>query len=238
MIVFIITSALNTNFSIIDYQTRFNQLITSALSVRKKVPSAYIIMADGGLNPITFLQRQILLQYYNEIFDLSQHSFIQSIQTIPNITAKFVKSPCEAYMMKHICETIGSNHIQRLFKLSGRYQLTKFFDLNMHINQKNKYVFKKLDSGTLFYDASSGISFDYVPYQYQTRLYSICGSILDEAAINFELIKNVLINIYHNNSFLAIENATYQILPKDQIVELDKIGVKGLGAENKDIINE
>lgn len=238
MIIFIITSALNSNFGIFDYKTRLDSLIQSANSVRDKSPTSYIILADGGKEPITFNQRQILLKCFDEVIDLSQHSFISFIQNMPEINSFFVKSPCEAYMMYHLCNIIGSNNVERVFKLSGRYTLTNNFNLQTHLSQKEKYVFKSKDCGWVWYNAETGETFPRSQYQYQTRLYSICGTLIDEAANVFESIKNALVRIYSNNSFSIIEDAMFQFFPAKSIYEVEKIGVRGLMADDGREVNE
>lgn len=238
MNVFIVTSAINSSFGLIDYPTRFNQLIESAKSIRAKT-KFYTILVDGGREPINFTQRQSLLKYYDEIFDLTQHTFIHSVQNLPNLTSSFVRGPCEAYLMQHICEIIGDS-VERIFKLSGRYTLTDEFDLDKLLNQKNKYVFKKRNSVTYppFYDADTGQAFPYSPYQYQTRLYSICGSLINDAAFRFKMIKDTLVNIYSQGSFSIMEDAVFQLIPSELVFEVENIGVCGFLADENRYINE
>lgn len=239
MNIFVITSALNADFGSFNYETKFEQLINSAKSVRDKSLSDYIILADGGTFPITFNQRKLLLNYYDDIFDLSQHTFIHSVQTSPNITALQIKGLCESYIMQHMCEIFRSDcTIQRIFKLSGRYFLTDKFNLIDHLNQKGKYVFKQRDNGVKLYCPETNRVFPFSPYQYQTRLYSFCGSLIENAENIFKSIKDILTHLYINNSFSIMEDAVYQLIPKELIVELEKIGVGGLRSDDRYVIDE
>jgi hypothetical protein len=111
---------------------------------------------------------------------------------------------------------IEENNIlsDRIFKLNGRYKLMDEFNIidYENIELKDKYVFKKKGNSWM----GEG------KYVFDTRLWSFDYSLLKETK---EMLPKVM-DLLLSKSF-DLENAYYQLLDLDKVVEFDKVHVVG-----------
>ena len=120
---------------------------------------------------------------------------------------------------------LNLNDIDRVFKITGRAELTEDFDILFYKTPevKNKYVFKK--------SVVSWISKE--KKLYDTRLWSFDYSSIDE-------VSEILVKSFElaNRSGLDIEHVYYQLIPTEKVVEKDIVGLKCLVASDGTIRND
>lgn len=234
---FLVTSAVNTNYGVFSFEERIEQIINSAKSIRKKINDAYIILVDGGSHPLTIFQRRTLLKEYDDILDFSSDITIQQIHKYAHGNHLLIKGPSEQFILKEACKLLSCDETDRIFKLSGRYQLSKNFNLENH-NHLGKFVFKQRNEGILMFDPDTNKTFPYSEYQYQTRLYSFCGSLIEPAIDLYEKLFNTFIFLFENGSFSIVEDAIFQLLDKSICYEINTIGVTGYQRYDNIFIDE
>lgn len=143
---FLISSLVNTMSGVFTPDQRYSQLLESIASVKKYIPDAFVVVAEGG--ELTESQTSELKSSCDIFLQLP-------ISLRENL---YEKSLGEAtilhYAMKHVIDNnISFSH---LYKLSGRYMLTdKFSDFG----KKTKTIFREFKN-------------DYTQW-YSTVLYSI-----------------------------------------------------------------
>lgn len=236
--IFFVTSALNVNSGILPSEQRLIQTIDTAKSIKRYAKNPRIILLEGGRQALSLEQRDALKHYYDDILDFTWHPTIIFAHD-QKVNVMYIKGPCESLMLSEACKLLPKDQKYRIFKISGRYQLDNTFNEEHH-DASGKYVFKSKDNGVKYYHADKdsntsqlqNIDLYYTPYQYKTRLYSFCSTLLDIAIENYQQIFNTIIGSYINHGYIDLEHATYKNIKTDIIHELDVIGVKGIQAEN------
>jgi hypothetical protein len=128
----------------------------------------------------------------------------------------------DADMMKEIADA------DRIFKLSGRYQVTDKFDITKfdNANTKDKYVFKRAQPSWIN-PADTGTN-----TLLQTRLWSFTPGLFLET---IELYKNIIENmvkLFNENKYIDNEHSMSKFIPKEKLVELETVGLQGNIAPN------
>lgn len=234
----LLTSALYTNYGIYTAKDRIAQTIETAKSARKYLPGSTIILIDNSTTQVQFdtsPEFEQLLELVDYYIDHSDDPDIKNFHA--NVTNYDIgKNAMEAVGMlkaltylsqdKSIIEEINAS--SRIFKLSGRYQITDKFDITKFDNDqtKGKYVFKKSQPSWIP-EADTGVN-----TLYQTRLYSFTPDLMGETIKIFENIINNMFNTLNQQKYIDVEHSMSKFLPKDKIVELDVVGLQGNIAPN------
>jgi hypothetical protein len=242
--IFLVTSGLNVDSGLISPQDRLQQTLDTARSIKQYAPGSTILLLEGGKYPLTFEQRVLLKDLYDDIIDFTYHPTIQFAHN-QNVNVMYTKGPCESLMLYETCKILPKNNDYRIFKISGRYQLYDKFCIVGH-NVKGKYVFKTKELGVKYYHDDKNdngsqlqnIDMYFTPYQYKTRLYSFCGSLLETVTQNYNNIFQTIVSSYINHGYIDIEHATYKNIDLSLIHEMDVIGLKGIQAENAIALEE
>jgi hypothetical protein len=233
----LVTSGLNVESGLVDPQTRFQQTLDSAASIKRHIPGAYVILLDGGKYPLTLAQRRALMAVYDDVMDFTYHPTVQFAHN-QNVNVMYIKGPCESLMLHEACKLLPTD-VSRVYKLSGRYEISDQFDQSVH-NVPGKYVLKTREAGVRYYHDDKNnpgsqlqnIADYYTEYQYKTRLYSFCGSLLPTATENYQKLFQTMVGSYINHGFIDIEHSMYRVLDTNLIHEVPVIGVMGVQAEN------
>lgn len=233
----LVTSGLNVESGLVDPNTRFQQTLASAASIKKHIRSVYVILLDGGKYPLTLEQRSALMAVYDDVMDFTYHPTVQFAHG-QHVNVMYIKGPCESLMLHEACKLLPAA-VDRVYKLSGRYEISDEFDQSVH-DVPGKYVLKNKEPGVVYYhDARNdpgsqlqNIADYYTDYQYKTRLYSFCGSLLPQATENYQKLFQTMVGSYINHGFIDIEHSFYRVMDPNLIHEVPVIGVTGVQAEN------
>jgi hypothetical protein len=129
MTIFGITSSINGSIKgLYSEDSRFEQTISTIISIRKIFSDAYIILIDNS--EISEKHRSILEEKVN-LFLHSGDDFGQ-------------KSKNEANQMIYLIDAIKNIEYDLFYKISGRYLLTDNFDSKKHL--ENEINFRKIPS--------------------------------------------------------------------------------------------
>jgi hypothetical protein len=215
---FIISSSLKPAMGVFTDEQRFAQTIATLKSVRSKVPDAIIIFSDVSVRPVSDLEREIIAGLCNGYIDLSQQT------DIINLSFNQRKSEAENVMLFYTLQTLKQNNllkdVKRIFKFSSRSELEDSFDITEYDGLFGKYVFKKAIPTWMQGNSPSHLLI--------TRLFSFCPSLVD----------NYLSVIQKNMPLLGqidTEHAHWVNIPKEYLVEFDKINCWGWIAGNGQI---
>lgn len=241
MNLFLVTSAIHTNYSNTSPEDRLRETINTAESIKKYAPGSKMILVEGGKPLPQHIKDR--LSIFDEIYDFSDHPIMQMTQSdsqfaVDNV-GHSVKSAGEAYLLKETLKKIDCVY-DRIFKLSGRYRLTERFNIQDHMH-KDKFVFlpKAPTDKMNMIDADAKTiitksSIDFSPWRYETTFYSFDNPM--KAQIIFEYIFNALVETYSEGNYIDIETATYLTINKDDVVEVPVIGLAGtLGMDDRSI---
>jgi hypothetical protein len=242
MNLFLVTSAIHTNYSNTSPEDRLRETIDTAESIKKYAPGSKIILVEGGKPLPQHIKDR--LSIFDEIYDFSDHPVMQMTQSdaqfaVDNV-GHSVKSAGEAYIIKEALKLIKDDY-DRIFKLSGRYRLTERFNIQDHMH-KDKFVFlpKAPTDKMNMIDADAKTivtksSIDFSPWRYETTFYSFDNPM--KAQIIFEYIFNALVETYTEGNYIDIETATYLTIGEQNVVEVPMIGLTGtLGMDDRSIV--
>lgn len=227
---FIVSSCLIPTIGQIEINDRVNQTKQTFESIRK-IPNNIIIFADVSTTSISTETLSLFDGLYDMHFDLSKNTDIM------NLSLSGKKSHAETLLLLNVISQFKNNlglmkllfSVKRVFKLSGRYQLTEEFDIDSYNDCFGKYVFKKRISSWLPEDVKNRFnSTDLLT----TRLFSFCPSLIDN------YMQVLVDNFRYLDMGFDTEHAHFLNISKEYLTEYDTIGVKGVIASNKEIIKE
>jgi hypothetical protein len=234
----LLTSAVYTNYGIYDPKQRIQQTLDTAKSAKKYIPGAIIVLVDNSKVDVQndtsaeFEELIDLVDYYIDNSDDADikyfHENVQNYDIGKNamealgIMKDLTYISNDKAMMKEV------NKAGRIFKLSGRYQVTDKFDIAKfdNANTKDKYVFKKAQPSWIN-PQDTGVT-----TLLQTRLWSFTPGLF---TATIELYKNIIetmVQLVNENKYIDNEHAMSKFIPKDRLVELDIVGLQGNIAPN------
>jgi hypothetical protein len=234
----LLTSAVYTNYGIYDPKQRIQQTLETAKSAKKYIPGAVVILVDNSKVDVqnddsAEINELIdLVDYYIDNSDDDDikyfHNNVQNYDIGKNAMEALGLMKALTYisndedMMKEVKDA------DRIFKLSGRYQVTDKFDITKfdNSNTKDKYVFKKAQPSWIN-PADTGVN-----TLLQTRLWSFTPSLLADTVIMYNKIIETMIGLFNQNKYIDNEHAMSKFIPKDKLVELETVGLQGNIAPN------
>jgi uncharacterized Fe-S cluster protein YjdI len=242
--VFLLSSALHTKHGIYNTKERIDQTLETVNSVRKYVPDSIIMLVDNSNENIkndTSIELRTLLNNVDYYFSNCDNADIKYIhQNVDNHDVAKNTMECIGFINAlsfikndpQLMEIISNSN--RIFKLSGRYQIHKNFNiLNFNSeNVKNKYVFKKRNASWIDPDHTG------VTTQLQTRLWSFPPSLFDDTLTLFNAIVENMIITLNDGKYIDVEHSMSKFIPLDKLVEIDVIGVIGNIAPNGALVIE
>lgn len=240
----LITSALYTNYGIYSAAERIKQTIATAQSVHRYLPGSTIYLVDNSKDDVQadmsdeFEQLLELVDHYIDNSDDLDIKHFHNNVTNYDIGKNSMEVIGTLKGLQHIAgdETLRSalNETNRVFKLSGRYELTNSFDITQFDNEntKDKYVFKKAQIAWCDKTVTG------VDKLLQTRLWSFTPSLLDETIGMFAKILANMFDTYNKKHYIDVEHSMYKFINQDKLVQLDTVGLKGHIAPNGMIILE
>lgn len=217
---FIITSALNTRFGVYSATDRFVQTVQTVRSIKQRVPDPYIILVEMAGEPITPEQKQQLQAHVNLIVDYSTNKTVQEIYKNPNWDV--VKSTTEmlCFGATLLATADKLKDVDRIFKLSGRYELNNNFNLADHNN--DKIIFAQRKQSQFPPQVTNGQT-----EQFMSRLWSFPRTELAYIIATYPVMSTYMKHVVKNSGYIDIEHLLCKFIDPNKIIEVPVIGVKG-----------
>jgi hypothetical protein len=226
-----ITSAINAKFSIYKPEERLAQTLETIASVRERIPNATICLTDCSQPGISVEVKDQLVKHVDYFIDFSSDENVIWIHD--NIQVQdIVKNLTELTVVHSFFETAQEkgwfDNCERVFKVSGRYRLTDKFNIRDYENDivGDKYVVSK----RMLSQFAHGITG--VDQQHMLRVYSFGANRISEFILLLEDMVEHMQDRVNNGGYIDIEHLWYKFLPKPDVIEFDRTGVKGLVAPN------
>jgi hypothetical protein len=245
---FLVGSAVNhfneDNLSAFKAEERFNQTLDTLQSIRDKVPDAYILIYEASEISIKQEYKDKFIEQSDLFIECGDDPYMKSLyENLHRDPGKFtfVKSMlecrCLQIILNHMIEHNVFNNATRVFKLSGRYKLNEYFDIEDYKTRflTNKYVMKYYDYGERFEDIENIYSL----------LYGCKGSIVTGLWSFDRFLFNDIFNVL-NRSFeymeraiqltagIDIEHSFYHFIDRDKILNVPVLGldlIKGMDGD-------
>jgi len=234
----LLTSAVYTNYGIYDPKQRIQQTLDTAKSAKKYIPGAVVILVDNSKVDVqndTSAEFEELIDLVDYYIDNSDDDDIKYFHN--NVQNYDIgKNAMEAMGLHKALTYINSNDdmkkviadADRIFKLSGRYQVTDKFDITKFDNAdtKDKYVFKRAQPSWIN-PADTGVT-----TLLQTRLWSFTPNLLSDTMQLYKNVLETMIALFNQGKYIDNEHAMSKFIPKDRLVELETVGLQGNIAPN------
>jgi len=234
----LLTSAVYSNYGIYKPAERIQQTLETAKSAKKYIPGAVIILVDNSKVDVQNDESQEFNNLIDEVDYYIDNSDDEDIKYFHNNVTNYDigKNAMEALgMVKALTYIVNDPDMKkvivdadRIFKLSGRYQVTDKFDINKFSNSDtaDKYVFKQAQPSWIN-PADTGVT-----TMLQTRLWSFTPNlVLDTLALYQNIIKT-MVTLFNAGKYIDNEHAMSKFIPKDKLVELETVGLQGNIAPN------
>lgn len=222
---FIMTSTIDATRGIFTFNDRLSQTFETILSIKKHAPDSVIIIAESSINPLSD-------QAVKAFQDAGAYTVIRfaADSDIVQLSKQNQNSPAEIRIMMETLLLLRDRKypqlqqmmlgVKRIFKISGRYQLTSCFSNNDTIQDNfGKYIFRTRYQSwmTVARIAETGCT-DLLP----TRLWSMCPSLINE-------FLSICPAIYNDCTKLGVdlEHAMFKHINKARLIEVNPVGVKG-----------
>ena len=229
---FILTSAINSKFGVYKPDQRLQQTIDSINSIKQYVPDAKIAIVEmTGISP-TAEQVETLKSHVDYFYDFTTD---EAVQDIYNSTDNWdiVKNTTEVMVFSNVLSDMIEQGIDqqfdRIFKMSGRYQLTERFDPAYYDSDtvNNSIVVLERKNSQFPLQVTGGMQ-----YQYMSRLWSWPAGITGNIVEAYNTGLTAMATRIHEGGYFDIEHMLYAYLPKNLVVEKPHVGLRGLLGPN------
>lgn len=227
---------LEKDFSSFSEEERFNQTLKSIESIREKNPDSYIVIFECSFTEIKKEHKEILtekcdllLEFYNDPVMKTLYENIGNNPRYLPFGKSLLETRCLLNTLNHIKKEKLFQDINRVFKITGRYTLNEYFNINDYKSSflHKKYVLKKVD-----YSKTDEIDSENI----YASLYQLKGMIVTGLwsfdILLFDEIMNVLENSFDYmqkmiiyTSGVDIEHSLYKFLNKENIIFTSNLGL-------------
>jgi hypothetical protein len=246
---FIVTSALITKIGIYDLTSRLQQTHQTLDSIYAKFPDAQVMLVDGGEPGLKTIQHPLLESLKDRVgafLDLSDDEQIQHLHNIEvghqremGGISGLVKSMAEMTIFQQALILINEHEnlrplrdVDRIFKVSGRYQLSPLFDVSAYALATGKYVFKERTPSWIP-QAQQIIGTDHC---FQSRCWSMDAAQLEHTIDKYNDMMQDLQEHADLNRYIDVEHLLYKHLGTNQTMELEYVHFMGTIAPNGTMI--
>ena len=220
---FCIVSAIGNDYGIFSYQKRLQQLLGTIRSVRQRAPGSDIFLYDASEDPLPIADAELLASSVDRLILLADDKYInflkhKSLDPTPNKFEK--KTVGEIQCMLTFLDDLKSSGktYDRVFKLSGRYELSEEFVLSSYVDKSGKCVMLDREDW-------------YGERVFTMRLWSFDFSLLESIEILFRTMqRHTYATVTETGKLEIVEFTFTKFIDAMQIpyITVDRIGVRGL----------
>lgn len=224
---FIVTSALNTKFGVFNSDQRLGQTLDTIRSIRNCVPGARIIFVEMAALPMTDAQQAAIGPAVDQLIDFTQDLGVQELYHSTDnwdVVKNVNEVTCFASVLRTLAVTDQLDNVQRIFKISGRYQLNDHFDLNYYDRYENSSMIVLARERRSHFHAQTTGNID---KQFMSRLWSWPHQLTNEIIDVYDQSLIYMFERLQQNGYADIEHTLYKFLDHDKIRQIDRVGVSG-----------
>ena len=227
---FILTSALNTKFGVHSNEQRLQQTIDSVASIRRYCPEASVAVVEMGGIPSTVEQITTLENLVDYYYNFSDNEAVQGIfhstenwDIVKNTTEVMIFGE----LLTQLTEATIPEQFDRIFKMSGRYQLTERFDPGYYDTVPDRIVVLERKNSQFPAQVTDGME-----YQYMSRLWSWPAAQTDAIIDSYTRGFVGMAQRLDAGGYFDIEHMLYYYLPTDLVTQIPFVGLRGLLGPN------
>ena len=222
---FIVTSAIHTDYGECVTKDRIEQTKETLESIKTHAPDSSVVIIDGGNKCVDDDIFDCEVINYANHKEIQYH--LQEFLTIcddinPGIIAKAI---LEIMKIEEYLKNITGSY-ERIFKISGRYKLNSKFNYSTHLEAKDKVVILQPRLSDCIYRSDVKATM----MQYMTRCWSFDSSLLSEIIQTFGKMKKDVLYASKTRKQTDIEHLLYKHMKKKLVKTIDIMGVEGYWA--------
>ena len=246
---FIITSAIETNLGPLPADIRILQTMDTVRSIYRVYEDAITILVEGGSRTPTSPMWEQLRNMVNVSIEMNNNDQIQHLQqnVMSRVNNKFemggvsglAKTVAELTLMINTLDALNNHadlvparQVDRIFKISGRYQLSPLFDKSVYENAEMKYVFKRRDASWMDAASCEAIGTD---HGFSSRLWSFDIGLLDATQERLQAAMEDMMEI-SSTHYIDMEHLLYKHIGPSQAIELDTTHLFGTLGPNVSLV--
>jgi len=231
----IISSAINTNVGVYDPGARILQTHETINSILRFYPDAILVLVEAG-KPLELTPHLEALRKRCHVFlDMTSNNQIEHLHNnflnrVPNRnemggTTGLVKTVAEITIMGSALRSLATQEelrpameVDRIFKISGRYQLSPLFDTAIYATPaaQDRFVFRQRDKSWIE-NAQELVGTE---YSYSSRLWSFPVNKLDYLREIWDVMGQDALEITKTN-YIDMEHLLFKHIGPDQSLELE-----------------
>ena len=218
-----VTSAINSKFGVYTPEQRLEQTLATIASLRHHAPGCKIILMECTGTPLTASQESALDQAVDVFYDYTSDPEVQAIYTSDNwdVVKNTTEIMCFARTLE--CSWVDGDFagIDRIHKMSGRYQLTDQFDLGLYENHTTSIIVGPRHTSQF------ALSVTGIELQYMARLWSWPADMTPAITQVYLDSLTYIAERVAAGGYADIEHVLYKFLPPEHVLEVPLLGVEG-----------
>ena len=232
----IVSSAINTNVGVYPPELRIIQTHETINSIQRFYPDAKIILVEAG-NPMPAdneLYERLKSRCHvnldmtgNDQIKHLQDNFLNKMENKNEMggATGLTKTVAELTIMAAVIDALSSQEdlkpaldVDRIFKISGRYQLSPLFDPAVYEAEAaaGKYVFRERDVSWMP-EAEKNIG---TGHGFSSRLWSFTPGQIDDVIVKLDSMIEDCLNISQTH-YIDIEHLLFKHIGPDNTMELE-----------------
>lgn len=236
---FLVTSAVAMIQDGLSEHQRLTETLATIHSIRQRMAHAKIVILEtSSVTPHTETLAS-LSDHSDGVLIYHEDHMVQMLHHWAGDRVSLIKSPNEALILSRALDDLCDiTPRDRIFKISGRYQLTDDFSPADHVAPGSITVLRRQPAVT-YYSAMTQEKFPpEAPWQYKTRLYSFCASLRHIMRDRYMEIFQHITELYHNGRFNDIEHCVFLAWQDLSVHEVSCIGVGGIQVPSLEYVSE
>lgn len=226
-----VTSALNTRFGVYSGPVRLEQTLETIKSCRQRIPGCELIVCEMSGQPLTQEQVEVLTANSDKLIDFTTDPAVQDLYNSTDnwdVVKNVTEVMCFGRALSTLKESGTFSRHQRVFKISGRYQLDDRFDIEFYNEYKNQSMIVISNRRA----SQFPIALTQVEAQYMSRLWSWPTALTDEVITFYTNSLDFMYQRLSQGGYVDIEHCLYKFLPQEKLITRDSLGIIGNIAPN------
>lgn len=235
----LITSAINSHYDNVSVAQRFQQTLMTGQSLKQKLEPCRTLLIETAMEPLTNDQKQQLQLVFDGVVEFHGDHLMRQIHDCAASDVAWIKTPGELHALSSVIRVLPDVQPRdRVWKISGRYQLDHDYDVAQH-DQPGRICLLARKPCVVYYVPDTELRHTpRYPSRYHSRLYSFCGSLLPVMQDRYQAMFRHVIDQYSAGCFTDIENTMFEFLHDLDPIELHRVGVSGQQADDLCFITE
>lgn len=230
----IVTSAVESRFGIYNADQRLEMTLSTISNLRERIPGVKIVVNEVSGNGLDAHREAALLDACDVFLDFTTNKEVNWIYNNPawyenwDVVKNLTELTTFPLSLQTLIDSQELDGIDRVFKMSGRYQLNEKFNVDFYSTDaaKDKIVIGRRCASQFPYQVTL------LKEQYMARLLSWPTSMQQDMVTYYNQARDYMRDRMRAGGYADIEHCLFYALPQERVLEVDEVGVYGTIAPN------